>query len=69
MSTSQVNGVRIYWEIAGDVGDPLVLVHGSWGPQRSMWTNARRCTQCIPEQEHGAGALRARLMPGARGTR
>jgi pimeloyl-ACP methyl ester carboxylesterase len=31
MSTSQVNGIRIYWEIAGDVGDPLVLVHGSWG--------------------------------------
>lgn len=31
MSNSQVNGVRIHWEIAGDVGDPLVLVHGSWG--------------------------------------
>jgi pimeloyl-ACP methyl ester carboxylesterase len=31
MSTSQVNGIRIYSEIVGDVGDPLVLVHGSWG--------------------------------------
>ncbi|MER5936299.1 alpha/beta hydrolase [Streptomyces sp. NPDC001928] len=25
-----VNGVEIYYEVAGD-GDPLVLVHGSWG--------------------------------------
>lgn len=31
MSTSRVNGTSIYWEIAGDDGDPLVLVHGSWG--------------------------------------
>lgn len=28
--TSTINQVRIYWEITGD-GDPLVLVHGSWG--------------------------------------
>lgn len=31
MSISHINGVRIYWEIAGDTGEPLVLVHGSWG--------------------------------------
>lgn len=35
MSTSQVNGVRIYWEIAGDLGDPMVLVHGSWGDHQN----------------------------------
>ena len=35
MSTSQINGVRIYWEIAGHVGDPLVLVHGSWGDHQN----------------------------------
>jgi len=35
MPTSQVNGVRIYWEIAGDAGDPLVLVHGSWGDHQN----------------------------------
>jgi pimeloyl-ACP methyl ester carboxylesterase len=35
MPTSQVNGVRIYWEIAGNVGDPLVLVHGSWGDHQN----------------------------------
>lgn len=35
MSTSRVNGVRIYWEIAGEVGDPLVLVHGSWGDHQN----------------------------------
>jgi pimeloyl-ACP methyl ester carboxylesterase len=31
MPTSSVNGIQIYWEINGDVGDPMVLVHGSWG--------------------------------------
>jgi pimeloyl-ACP methyl ester carboxylesterase len=31
MPISRVNGVQIYWEIAGDGADPLVLVHGSWG--------------------------------------
>jgi pimeloyl-ACP methyl ester carboxylesterase len=31
MPTSSVNGIRIYWEIDGDAGDPMVLVHGSWG--------------------------------------
>lgn len=36
MSTSRVNGVRLRWEIAGDFGEPLVLVHGSWG-DRQNW--------------------------------
>ncbi|MGQ0642062.1 MAG: alpha/beta fold hydrolase [Gemmatimonadaceae bacterium] len=31
MPSSRVNGIRIYWKIAGEVGDPVVLVHGSWG--------------------------------------
>lgn len=31
MPTSRVNGVRIHWEITGDAGAPIVLVHGSWG--------------------------------------
>ena len=35
MPTSRVNGVRIHWEIAGDTGDPLVLVHGSWGDHQN----------------------------------
>lgn len=35
MSSSRINGVRIYWEIAGEVGDPLVLVHGSWGDHQN----------------------------------
>lgn len=30
MSTSTVNGVQLYWELAGNSGEPLVLVHGSW---------------------------------------
>lgn len=25
------NGVRLFYEMSGDSGDPLVLVHGSWG--------------------------------------
>lgn len=39
MPTSQVNGIRIYWEITGDVGDPMVLVHGSWGDHQN-WAAA-----------------------------
>jgi pimeloyl-ACP methyl ester carboxylesterase len=35
MPTTSVNGIRIYWEINGDVGDPMVLVHGSWGDHQN----------------------------------
>jgi len=30
MPTSSVNGIPIYWELNGEAGDPLILVHGSW---------------------------------------
>src|SRR5437868_6743397 len=30
MSTAKVNGVVLYYEVTGS-GQPLVLVHGSWG--------------------------------------
>ncbi|MCM2251401.1 MAG: alpha/beta hydrolase [Ramlibacter sp.] len=30
MPSSTVNGVQLYWELSG-AGDPVVLVHGSWG--------------------------------------
>jgi pimeloyl-ACP methyl ester carboxylesterase len=30
MSTARVNGVELYYELSGS-GEPLVLVHGSWG--------------------------------------
>jgi pimeloyl-ACP methyl ester carboxylesterase len=30
MSEAEVNGVRLYYELHGE-GDPLALVHGSWG--------------------------------------
>jgi pimeloyl-ACP methyl ester carboxylesterase len=30
MSAATVNGVQLYWEIAGNSGEPLVFVHGSW---------------------------------------
>jgi pimeloyl-ACP methyl ester carboxylesterase len=35
MPTSAVNGVQLYWRIDGDAGDPLVLVHGSWGDHQN----------------------------------
>jgi len=35
MPTSEVNGIRMYWEINGEAGDPIVLVHGSWGDHRN----------------------------------
>ncbi len=31
MPTAQINGVELYYQSSGDGGDPLVLVHGSWG--------------------------------------
>jgi pimeloyl-ACP methyl ester carboxylesterase len=31
MGITAINGVRLYWEQHGDSGEPLVLVHGSWG--------------------------------------
>lgn len=31
MPTTSVNGIELYWERDGDSGDPVVLVHGSWG--------------------------------------
>jgi len=31
MPTDKINGVKIFWELTGSKGEPLVLVHGSWG--------------------------------------
>ena len=30
MPITKVNGVNLYWEMTGDKGEPLILVHGSW---------------------------------------
>jgi pimeloyl-ACP methyl ester carboxylesterase len=31
MPIDRINDVNLYWELNGDRGEPLVLVHGSWG--------------------------------------
>jgi pimeloyl-ACP methyl ester carboxylesterase len=31
MPIDKINGVNLYWELTGSKGEPLVLVHGSWG--------------------------------------
>jgi pimeloyl-ACP methyl ester carboxylesterase len=31
MPVTNINGVNLFWEMTGDKGKPLVLVHGSWG--------------------------------------
>ena len=31
MSMTRLNGVRLSWDLRGETGDLLVLVHGSWG--------------------------------------
>ncbi len=31
MPTSLINGARLFWKLEGQKGNPLVLVHGSWG--------------------------------------
>jgi pimeloyl-ACP methyl ester carboxylesterase len=35
VSITQINGVRLFWELRGATGDLLVLVHGSWGDHRN----------------------------------
>lgn len=31
MPVARINGVDLYWESSSESGDPLLLVHGSWG--------------------------------------
>jgi pimeloyl-ACP methyl ester carboxylesterase len=31
MATSGINGVQLFWERSGEQGEPVILVHGSWG--------------------------------------
>jgi pimeloyl-ACP methyl ester carboxylesterase len=31
MPIVKINDVNIFWELTGDKGEPLILVHGSWG--------------------------------------
>jgi pimeloyl-ACP methyl ester carboxylesterase len=31
MPVDKINGVKLYWELKGSQGDPIVFVHGSWG--------------------------------------
>lgn len=45
MAFSQINGNRIYWEIHGNAGDPMVLVHGSWGDHQNWASVAPTLSQ------------------------
>lgn len=38
MPSTNINGVRLYWELSGDEGELLVLVHGSWGDHNN-WSS------------------------------
>jgi len=31
MPIDKINNVNIFWKLTGDAGEPLILVHGSWG--------------------------------------
>jgi pimeloyl-ACP methyl ester carboxylesterase len=31
MPSERINDIDLYWELSGDRGEPVVLVHGSWG--------------------------------------
>lgn len=35
MPTSVINGIRLHWQMDGEGGPPLVLVHGSWADGRN----------------------------------
>jgi pimeloyl-ACP methyl ester carboxylesterase len=38
MPSDKINGVNLYWELNGSKGEPMVLVHGSWGDHHN-WDN------------------------------
>jgi pimeloyl-ACP methyl ester carboxylesterase len=31
MPIDKINNVNVFWKLTGDAGEPLILVHGSWG--------------------------------------
>src|SRR3954463_15824733 len=35
MPVAMINGIELYWELNGQAGDPLVLIHGSWADHHS----------------------------------
>jgi len=35
MPVDKINNVNIFWELNGNNGDPLILVHGSWGDHQA----------------------------------
>src|ERR671933_696304 len=35
MPVAMINEIEVYWELSGQAGDPLVLVHGSWADHHS----------------------------------
>ena len=42
-----INGVNLHYEVIG-VGEPLLLVHGSWGDHREY-------EQIVPASRHTSG--------------
>jgi pimeloyl-ACP methyl ester carboxylesterase len=36
MQATKINDIRLYWELAGNSGEPLVLVHGALDDHH-MW--------------------------------
>jgi pimeloyl-ACP methyl ester carboxylesterase len=58
MSTATVNGVRLFYELTGEAGPPLVFVHGSWG-DHTIWhlvvpALAERCRVLVYDRRgHG----------------
>lgn len=57
MSQVEVNGVELFCEAGGD-GDPLVLVHGSWGDHETCLRPRR-----TPSREPGTSPTSATPRP------
>jgi len=38
LPTIKANGVNLYYELTGERGDPMVLIHGSWGDHANWQT-------------------------------
>ncbi len=50
MPTTMINNIRLYWELTGSAGEPLVLVHGSWDDHR-FWDFV------VPDLSHSCQVL------------
>jgi pimeloyl-ACP methyl ester carboxylesterase len=67
MSTARVNGVELYYELSGS-GEPLVLVHGSWGDHHNWDPVVRALAESFRVLAYDRRGHSASERPAAQGS-